>query len=183
MLFSVIIRIVTVAGLISIISPFIEIILKTFGLDRNLAPAIFSGLFEITIGAQLANVANAPLIQRVIIVSSIIAWSGFSVHFQVMSMVSDTKIKIAPYVFARLLHAFLAGVTTYVLMIMPIGSFETFVIPAFAMSPQSTSESWLYIFKMSTMIFLLLFTLILFLSVIFHLIKSLHIIGFKVIKK
>jgi sporulation integral membrane protein YlbJ len=182
-LFSVIIRIVTVAGLISIISPFIEIILKTFGLDRNLAPAIFSGLFEITIGAQLANVANAPLIQRVIIVSSIIAWSGFSVHFQVMSMVSDTKIKIAPYVFARLLHAFLAGVTTYVLMIMPIGSFETFVIPAFAMSPQSTSESWLYIFKMSTMIFLLLFTLILFLSVIFHLIKSLHIIGFKVIKK
>ncbi|HHY70171.1 MAG TPA: sporulation integral membrane protein YlbJ, partial [Thermoanaerobacterales bacterium] len=158
-------------------------ILRVFGFDRSLAPAILSGLFEITIGAQLASTAGAPLIQRVIIVSSIIAWSGFSVHFQVISMVSDTKIKIAPYIFARLLHALLAGLTTYVLMIMPIGSFESLVIPAFAMSPQSTSESWLYIFKMSSEVFLLLFFIVCFLSIIVHLVKNLNIIGFKVIKK
>jgi sporulation integral membrane protein YlbJ len=182
-LFSVIIRIVTVAGLINIINPFVEIILRAFGFDRSLAPAILSGLFEITLGTQLASSASAPLIQRVIIVSSIIAWSGFSVHFQVISMVSDTKIKIAPYIFARLIHAFLAGLTTYVLMIIPICSFEVLLIPAFTMSPQTTSESWLYIFKTSTEIFLLLFFIVLFLSIIVHLIKGLHIIGFKVVKK
>lgn len=182
-LFSVIIRIVTVAGLVNFISPFIEIILRLLGFDRSLAPAIVSGLFEITLGAQLASTASAPLMQRVIITSSIIAWSGFSVHFQVMSMVSDTKIKIAPYIFARLLHAFLAGLTTYVLMIMPIGSFESLVLPAFAMSPQSTSQSWLYIFKISTQVFLLLFILVLFSAIIVHLVKNLNIIGFKVIKK
>lgn len=182
-LFSVITKIVTITGFINIISPFIEIILGAFGLERSLAPAIISGLFEITMGSQLASTANAPLIQRVIVVSSIIAWSGFSVHFQVISMVSDTKIKIAPYIFARLLHAFLAGFATYVLMIIPINSFESLIIPAFAMSPQSTAQSWLYILKVSTKVFLLLFILVFFISIVIHLIKNLNIISFKVIKK
>ncbi|AEE91597.1 Sporulation integral membrane protein YlbJ [Tepidanaerobacter acetatoxydans Re1] len=182
-LFSVIIRTITVAGFIDILIPVIETILKAFGFDISLAPAILSGFFEITLGTQLASTASAPLMQRVIIVSSIIAWSGLSVHFQVISMVSDTKIKIAPYIFARLLHAFLAGFVAYVLMITPIYGFESLVIPAFAMSPQTTSESWFNIFKTSTEVFVLLFILILLTSIITHLMKNLNIIGFKVVKK
>ncbi len=182
-LFSVIIRTITVAGFIGILIPVIETILKAFGFDVSLAPAILSGFFEITLGTQLASAASAPLMQRVIIVSSIIAWSGLSVHFQVISMVSDTKIKITPYIFARLLHAFFAGFVAYVLMITPIYSFESLVIPTFAMSPQTTSESWFNIFKTSTEVFVLLFILILLTSIITHLMKNLNIIGFKVVKK
>ncbi|HHY41654.1 MAG TPA: sporulation integral membrane protein YlbJ [Thermoanaerobacterales bacterium] len=183
MLFSVVIRIVTVAGLINIVSPFVETILKVFGFDSSLAPAVVSGFFETTIGCQLASNASAPLSQRVIMVSSIIAWSGLSVHFQVMSMVSDTDIKMAPYVIARVIHAFLAGLITYIMITMPVGSFESLVIPAFAMSPSTTSESWMYIFKISTQVFVLLLILVLFAAIITHLIKSLNIIGFKVVKK
>ena len=182
-LFSVIIRIVTVAGLINFVSPLIEVVLRAFRLDSSLAPAIVSGLFEITLGCQQASSASAPLMQRVIIVSSIIAWSGFSVHFQAMSMVSGTNIKMAPYIFARLIHALLAGLTTYVMLLLPINSFKSLVIPAFAMSPQPTGDSWLYIFKISTQVFFLLFIIIFFLSIITHAIKNLNIVGFKVIKK
>ncbi|NLZ53546.1 MAG: sporulation integral membrane protein YlbJ [Thermoanaerobacteraceae bacterium] len=182
-LFSVVIRIVTIAGLINIFIPFIEAIFKVFGFDSNLAPSVVSGFFETTIGCQLASNANAPLSQRVIMISSIIAWSGLSVHFQVMSMVSDTDIKMMPYIIARLVHAFLAGIVTYVMLIIPIGQFESLVIPALAMSPQSTSESWLYIFKISTQVFVLLFILVLFVVIVIHLVKSLNIIGFKIIKK
>lgn len=183
MLFSVVIRIVTVAGLINIFIPFIQAVLKIFGLDSSLAPAVVSGFFETTIGCQLASNASAPLSQRVIMVSSLIAWSGLSVHFQVMSMVSDTDIKMIPFVVARFIHSILAGFVTYVMLKMPVGSFESLVIPAFAMSPQFTSTSWLYIFKISTQVFVLLFILILFAAVITHLVKSLNIIGFKVVKK
>jgi hypothetical protein len=66
---------------------------------------------------------------------------------------------------------------------MPVGSFETLVVPAFAMSPQGTAESWLYVFKISTQVFVLLFILIVFAAVIVNLVKSLNIIGFKVVKK
>lgn len=182
-LFSVVIRIVTVAGLIKMFIPFIEAIFNIFGFDRSLAPAVLSGFFETTIGCQLASNADAPLMQRVIMISSIIAWSGLSVHFQVMSMISDTEIKMTPYVIARFLHAILAGFVCYVMLKMPVGSFETLVVPAFAMSPQGTAESWLYVFKISTQVFVLLFILIVFAAVIVNLVKSLNIIGFKVVKK
>ncbi len=156
-LFSVIIRIVTVAGLINMINPLIKFVLHILGFSHSLAPAILSGFFEITIGAQLASVAAAPLIQRVIIVSSIIAWSGLSVHFQVISMVSNTNIKIAPYVFARLLHALIAGLTAFMLIKIPIVSFETLLLPVFLLPSQYTSKNWLYVLKTSTKAFLLLF--------------------------
>ncbi|WP_213974192.1 nucleoside recognition domain-containing protein, partial [Tepidanaerobacter acetatoxydans] len=60
-LFSVIIRTITVAGFIGILIPVIETILKAFGFDVSLAPAILSGFFEITLGTQLASAASAPL--------------------------------------------------------------------------------------------------------------------------
>jgi sporulation integral membrane protein YlbJ len=182
-LFSVIIRIVTVAGFVDMICPAINVILKLFGINESLSSAIISGLFEITLGTKLASSASAPLMQRVIIASSIIAWSGLSVHFQVISMVSDTNIKIAPYIFARFLHAVLAGAVTYVLMIMPINSFSPLVMPAFALSPQSTPKSWISIFKVSSQAFVFIFSAVLFFSVIIHMLRGFEIIGFKVVKK
>lgn len=182
-LFSVIIRIITVAGFIGMICPVINIVLNILGLNVSLSPAILSGIFEITLGTKLASSAGAPLIQRVIIASSIIAWSGLSVHFQVISMVSDTDIRIAPYVFARFLHAILAGAITYILMVVPINNYNSLVMPVFATVPQPNPESWISIFKISTELFLLLFILILFISVIVHLLKGFEVVGFKVIKK
>jgi sporulation integral membrane protein YlbJ len=182
-LFSVLIRIVTVAGFISMICPVINIMLNILGLDVSLSPAILSGIFEITLGTKLASAATAPLVQRVIIASSIIAWSGLSVHFQVISMVSDTDIRIAPYIIARVLHAVLAGIVTYLLMVVPINSYNSLVMPVFAAVPQPNSESWISIFKISTEVFILLFILVLFISVIVHLLKGFEVVGFKVIKK
>lgn len=181
-LFSVIIRIVTVAGFINLLCPVINIILNCLGLDANLSPAILSGIFEITLGTKLVSSTSAPLLHRVVIVSSIIAWSGLSVHFQVASMVSDTDIRIAPYIIARIIHAVLAGMVTYFLMVLPF-KMTALVLPAFATMPQPTSQSWISIFKISSQFFILLFILILFISVFIHLLKGFDIAGFKVIKK
>ncbi|TYP59983.1 sporulation integral membrane protein YlbJ [Thermosediminibacter litoriperuensis] len=182
-LFSVIIRIITIAGFVNMLVPILNVILKIFGLQDSLSPSIISGIFEITLGTKLASTADAPLIQRIVIASAIIAWSGLSVHFQVISMLSDTDIKILPYLMARLLHALFAGIITYFIMIIPIEGFNSWSMPVFAIAPQKTSESWLNIFTVSSQVFLLLFSLLILLSVIIYLLKGFEIISFKVIKK
>jgi len=182
-LFSVIIRIITVAGFIGLICPVINIILNSLGFNANFSPAILSGIFEITLGTKMASSTNAPLLHQVIVASSIIAWSGLSVHFQVMSMISDTDIRIAPYIIARFLHAVLAGIVTYFLMTAPINGLNSLVMPVFASAPQPTPQSWIYLFKISTQFFILLFILVLFISVFIHLLKGFEVVGFKVIKK
>lgn len=182
-LFSVIIRIITVAGFVGAFSPLIEAVIGFFNIDKGFSPAIISGFFEITLGAQLASEVSGNIVQKMVIISTIIAWSGLSVHFQVMSMVSDTNIKIAPYIIARTIHAFLAGLTTYILMMFPGMNFDTVVLPAFASAPGQSYESWIHVFKVSSLFFMLLFLLIIFVTIFINVLKSLDIFGFKIVKK
>ena len=114
-LFSVIITIFKKIGFVGILSPFIGGVLKFCGIDTNLAPAVIQGVFEIDIGAMAAAEATAPFLEKVIIAGAIIAWSGFSVHGQVASVLHGTDIHMAPYVAARLLQAVFAGIFTFLL--------------------------------------------------------------------
>lgn len=181
--FSVIIRIVHVTGFVAKICPFIDKILGFLGINKSLSPAIVSGFFEITLGTQIASKVDASLMEQMVVTSSIIAWSGLSVHFQVISMVSNTNIKIYPYLIARVLHSIFAGIVTYLLMTLPITRFDSFVVPVFSHSPKATSESWISIFMTSTKVFLILFIVVLFISILVHLLKGFEIISFKVVKK
>ncbi len=116
-LFSVIIRILTIIGVVGVLSRLLMSVLSPLGLDPALTPAIISGLFEVTLGSQLAGqaTASAPLVQTVMVAGAVIAWSGLSVHAQVASIISGTGMKITPFVIARFIHAVLATVYTYVL--------------------------------------------------------------------
>jgi len=117
-LFSVIIRIMTVAGIVGIFSSAVTWLLAPFGMNPALTPAIISGLFEVTLGSQLAGQAPAavPMLQKVMVASAIIAWSGLSVHAQVASIISGTDMKIAPFVVARFIHAIQAAFFVWLLM-------------------------------------------------------------------
>jgi sporulation integral membrane protein YlbJ len=117
-LFSVIIRIFSVLGIVAAFSAFLNIFLVPLGIHSGLSPAIISGFFEVTLGCQLAGSApdTIPLYQKIMIAGSVIAWSGLSVHAQVASFISETDMRITPFVFARAIHALLAGVYTYLLI-------------------------------------------------------------------
>lgn len=92
-------------------------LLAPLGLEPQLVPALFAGLFEITLGSQLASEAGEKvlLVDKVAVASAIIAFSGLSVHAQVASILSTTDIRYAPYLFARFIHCLLAGTFTYLL--------------------------------------------------------------------
>ncbi len=114
-LFSVIMRMATVTGLVSLIAHGVDWILALFGLSPALGEAFVSGVFEITIGCNVASQALAPIMEQVILISAIIAWSGFSVHAQVAAIINDTDIRIGPYLLARVLQAVVAGAVTWLL--------------------------------------------------------------------
>lgn len=116
MLFSVFVRILTVTGVMGAIYPLVGGVLRGFGLAPELSGAFMAGVLEIDLGCIAAARASAPLAHRLILASAIIAWSGLSVHAQVASVVYGTDIRMVPYVIARLLHAVIAGIYTFLLL-------------------------------------------------------------------
>ena len=117
MIFSVLVRIMSVFGVTGIITPVISGILNLFGLDPQLATSVFNGILEIDLGTMAASKSAAPLIDKVVIASWIIAWSGLSVHGQVASVIHDTDIRMTPYILARLLHGICAAIYTWILLV------------------------------------------------------------------
>lgn len=115
MLFSVLGRILDVAGITGILHGFLASILRPVSVDTSIIPPILRGVVEITIGCQAASQAPSPLLWRAVAASLIIGWSGISVHAQVATMVHGTDIRLGPYVMARALHGILAAVLTIVL--------------------------------------------------------------------
>lgn len=116
MLFSVLVKILTVFGFLNLITPVIAMILKLFGINPQLTTAVFNGILEIDLGTMITSGAAAPLLDKAMIASWIIAWSGLCVHGQVASVIHDTDIKMLPYMGARLIHGILAAWFTWFLL-------------------------------------------------------------------
>lgn len=120
MLFAVVVKVAGLVGLTALITPVIGSILKLFGLDPSLADAVFRGLLEIDLGTIASAKASAQYVDRAVVASFIIAWSGLSVFAQVASVVIGSDVKMGPYAIARLLQGFFAGFFTWLLM-EPLG--------------------------------------------------------------
>lgn len=110
-IFSVFIKLLYIIGVSTILSSGLQLILHILSMPIELALPIFSGLFELTIGSDLiTNVTSGPMIAKVIAVSFILGFNGFSVQAQVASILAKSDIRFFPYFFARILHGLFASV-------------------------------------------------------------------------
>ncbi|MCY8958747.1 sporulation integral membrane protein YlbJ [Bacillus atrophaeus] len=109
-LFSVFNRLLSVVQLTDILSIFTKAVLSLFQLPAQLDIPLLSGMFEITLGSKLVSESDAALLQKAIIVSFILGFSGFSVQAQVAGILSDTDIRFKPFFFARILQGIYAAV-------------------------------------------------------------------------
>ena len=105
MLFSVLMEMLNTSGLMGIVA-------NALAAPKDIIMLFGDGVLEITIGCQQAAQSTLTMSGKVIAISAIIAWSGTSVHGQVMNFISHTDLSIKPYIIARILHAFLAAVIT-----------------------------------------------------------------------
>ncbi|MGM0902596.1 MAG: sporulation integral membrane protein YlbJ [Bacillota bacterium] len=110
-IFSVINKLLFLLGATAFLAGFIEYLLSLIGLDKSLSMATISGLFEITMGSQMASqVQEVTLLQQAIITSFFLGFSGFSIQAQVASLLSQTDIRFQPFFLARILHGLTAGI-------------------------------------------------------------------------
>ncbi|NMP22561.1 sporulation integral membrane protein YlbJ [Sulfobacillus harzensis] len=131
-LFAVLIRVLSATGLMNVLEVPFGALLRLAGLSPHLVNAAIQGLFEIDLGSAAAAHASAPLLQKLVLVSGIIAWSGLSVHGQVASVLADTDISMKPYFAARALHAVYAGIMTVVFYRPVEAAFGGLALPAFS---------------------------------------------------
>ncbi len=164
-LFSVIIRILTVVGFIDLIKTLLTPLFLTAGLDPQIITALISGFFEISLGCEIAGYlpGEVPLTQKLMAVSAIIAWSGLSVHAQVASITSDTDINILPFLLSRVLHGFLAALYTIPVVTYLLPKVEPAQIVTVISDPSLTlsgSWQWSIVFSLAVFLCLMVITLI-----------------------
>lgn len=96
-LFSVLNQILSIVHVADIAATFISSLFILVHIPTELSVPFFSGLFEITLGSQLTSQAQAAMLDKVIITSFILAFSGFSVQAQVASILAETDIRFKPF--------------------------------------------------------------------------------------
>lgn len=116
MMFAVLSAILEAAGIMDYLTVPLQRALSIVGVDPDLTMPLIQGFFETTLGSQSASAAAAPLAQRAAAASLVIGWSGLSVHSQVSAMILGTKIRMGPYMLARMVHGAAAAVFTLVLL-------------------------------------------------------------------
>jgi len=179
MMFSVFLRILTVAGAIDWIAYPIALALGWAGASPDLVTALTKGIFEITIGSEAAASAGAPLLQRTVVAAAIIAWSGLSVHAQVAAMTYGTDIRIGPYLAARALHAALAALLAAVLF-EPLSGVAATVAGVASAAPGARLPSLALTWAVTAGGALGLVALLALLGLVFHTARRVRVIIFRV---
>lgn len=113
--FSVIISLLTKINIISGISSILAVFLQPLGIDASLINSIFCGVFEMTNGINLASNSSSIYLYKVLAASFMLGFAGFSIHFQVISIISNTNLNYIPYLIGKFIQGILASIYTYVL--------------------------------------------------------------------
>ena len=109
-LFSVLTKMLYLAGITPIAANFLQSGLRLLSLSADLGLPLLSGFFEITLGAQMVSELSIDdMFGKVLAVSFILGFNGFSIQSQVASILAKSDIRFKPYFMARILHGFIAS--------------------------------------------------------------------------
>ncbi|MFZ5966334.1 MAG: sporulation integral membrane protein YlbJ [Bacillota bacterium] len=110
-LFSVIIQLLTITGFIDKFALQFQGIWAYFRINSQTQRAIVSGLFEMTIGCKLlSQIGSISFLLQAVIVSMLISWSGFSIHAQAASIISNSDLSTPIYILSKMMHALFSAV-------------------------------------------------------------------------
>lgn len=78
---------------------------------------ILNGLVEMTNGLKMVSELEFNVIIKAVLSTFFISFGGLSIHLQVMSILSNYKINYFIYLISRLLHAGIASLLVYIILI------------------------------------------------------------------
>ncbi|HEX3010621.1 MAG TPA: hypothetical protein VHQ70_01125, partial [Syntrophomonadaceae bacterium] len=108
-IFSILTRMLAVWGIMHLLASIIVKIFSVFNLSYPLAYGMGMGIFEMTIGARtVTSCVAGEILSKLIIISGILAFGGFSVIAQIMSIVAGSPVRLSYYLYVRLLQMLLS---------------------------------------------------------------------------
>lgn len=148
-LYSVIIEILSITYVFNLFSSFLGFFASN--IDKNIIHGLLSGIIEITNGCKIiSEIDSSNMIVKLVVVSFLIGWSGFSIHSQAASIISKTDINIKKYLYAKLFHGIFSSVYTYLFLIFV---FKDYAISSFLINHNvnniNIQLNWLSTFKFS----------------------------------
>ncbi|KPU28257.1 hypothetical protein TR13x_02675 [Caloranaerobacter sp. TR13] len=151
-LYSVIIEILDITGIINLLSSIISFI--PFISNKELIKAFISGLIEMTVGCKnIASMSTIPILIKLVTINFIVAWSGISIHSQASSFISKTDLKISIYLLSKLLHGIFASIYTVLISNIFIKfPINTSVYASYTYTNITSWRKWFEIFKFSTIL-------------------------------
>ena len=79
---------------------------------------LIAGLCEMTQVVKLVSELNLNIILKIIIITFFISFGGISIHIQVLSIISEEKIKYKYFLLARILHGIIASILVFILYLL-----------------------------------------------------------------
>ncbi|RYM07275.1 sporulation integral membrane protein YlbJ [Sporolactobacillus sp. THM7-7] len=114
-LFSMLTRLLAQIRLTEALGIAFNFFFERLGFSPALGSAVVPGIFELTIGAHEVGEASAPMMEKVIVVSSLLGFCGFSIQAQTISILAQSGLSTKPFLIGRLLHAFFSGIAAFIL--------------------------------------------------------------------
>lgn len=111
--FSVILSILKTTNLFSMISYTLSPISSILGISEFVTPFLY-GIIELTNGLSQLCVFNTN--SCIVLCSAILGFGGFSVLFQIYSIIYKYKISIKPYLIGKIMQSIFASIFTYIFL-------------------------------------------------------------------
>ncbi len=80
---------------------------------NSVLQSLLNGSIEMTQGLKYISLEAIPLKLKCILSVMILSFGGISVHLQITSILSDTKIKYLPFLLSRILHSIISGILMF----------------------------------------------------------------------
>ncbi|MCI8912733.1 MAG: sporulation protein [Lawsonibacter sp.] len=125
--FTVFLRILAYAGILTSIAGFLSALLTPLGMDQTWAERLLTGLVEVSSG--VSSLTDGTLSGRLSMAAFMLGWAGVSVHCQVLAFLGDSSLPAGTYVLGKLLHgAFSAALAALLFHFIPISSPASFYL-------------------------------------------------------
>ena len=91
---------------------------------NSVLQSLLNGSIEMTQGLKYISLEAIPLKLKCVLSVMILSFGGLSVHMQITSILSDTKIKYLPFLLSRIVHSLISGLLMFIFFDMGINFFN-----------------------------------------------------------
>ncbi len=111
--FTVVIRLLFIAGIIPAFAKAIGTVFSPIGMDAKWAEKLLTGFIELSSGVSTLAPAAGEISSSMAMAAFMLGWAGLSVHCQVLSFIGSSGLRFGSYFLGKLLHGTISAALVF----------------------------------------------------------------------